>query len=194
MERKYKYFLLHKPYDVLSQFTDQMGRKTLASVYKFPPDVYAVGRLDMDSEGLLILTNDKKMTNLLLQPVHGHEREYLVQVEGIPTQEELKQLEDGVEISGNMTMPAKARIVEKVDIPARIPPIRVRKNVPTTWVSLTITEGKYRQVRKMTAKIGHPTLRLFRIRIENIHLGSLKSGEVRELTDAEVKELYEKIS
>lgn len=190
----YKYYIMHKPYDVLSQFTDKLGRRTLASVFKFPPDVYAVGRLDMDSEGLLLLTNDKKITNLLLHPIHGHEREYLVQVEGIPAAEELKQLEEGVEISGSMTMPAKVKIVEHIDMPPRKPPIRFRKHIPTCWLSVTITEGKYRQVRKMTAKIGHPTLRLFRMRIENITLGSLKEGEVRELTEAELTGLYEKVS
>lgn len=190
----YKYYILHKPYNVLSQFTDKLGRLTLASVYKFPSDVYAVGRLDMDSEGLLLLTNDKKITNLLLHPIHGHEREYLAQVEGIPTEEELKQLESGVEISGNMTMPAKVSIVNNVNIPERKPPVRYRKNIPTSWLSITITEGKYRQVRKMTAKIGHPTLRLFRVRIENIYLDDLKAGEVRELTDSELQGLYEKVS
>lgn len=189
----FKYLILHKPYDVLSQFTDKLGRKTLASVYKFPPDVYAVGRLDLDSEGLLLLTDDKKITNLLLHPIHGHEREYLVQVEGIPAEESLKKLEAGVEISGTMTMPAKVKLVENVNIPPRVPPVRFRRNIPTSWLSITITEGKYRQVRKMTAKIGHPTLRLLRLRIENIRLGDLECGDVRELSEKEIKELYEKV-
>jgi len=189
----YKYYIMHKPYDVLSQFTDKLGRKTLSSVYKFPPDVYAVGRLDMDSEGLLLLTDDKKITNLLLHPVHGHEREYNVQVEGVPSDESLKLLEEGVEISGNLTMPAKVKLLESVSFPPRIPPVRFRKTVPTSWLSIAITEGKYRQVRKMTARIGHPTLRLLRVRIENIVLGELKTGEVRELSSDEINGLYEKV-
>jgi 23S rRNA pseudouridine2457 synthase len=190
---KYNYLIINKPYDVLSQFTDKFGRKTLNKFYKFPPSVYPVGRLDMDSEGLLFLSDDKRLTKALLEPVYGHEREYLVQVEGVPSEEELEELRNGVIIEGRMTLPAKARLMGDLEIPPRKPPIRERKNIPTTWVSITLTEGKYRQVRKMTAKIGHPTLRLIRTRIENILLGDLKIGETRLLTENEIKELYKKV-
>lgn len=190
---KYNYYILNKPYNVLSQFTDKLGRATLAKLYKFPSTVYPVGRLDMDSEGLLLLTDDKKLTDKLLNPVNGHEREYFVQVEGIPSEEQLAQLKEGVIIEGRKTLPAKAKIIEGFELPARKPPIRERKNIPTSWLSVTITEGKYRQVRKMTAKIGCPTLRLLRMRIENIQLGNLKDGEVRELTENEVAEMYKRV-
>jgi len=190
---QYNYFIFNKPYNVLSQFTDKLGRPTIAGFYKFPPTVYPVGRLDMDSEGLLFLTDDKKLTDRLLNPVNGHEREYLAQVEGIPEKESLEQLEKGVIIEGRMTLPAKAKLLENVNLSPRVPPIRERKTIPVSWVSVTVTEGKYRQVRKMTAKIGHPTLRLLRVRMENILLGELKSGEARKLTEAELNELFKRV-
>ena len=184
-----KYFALNKPYRVLSQFTGDVGRKTLADVYKFPENVYPVGRLDMDSEGLLLLTDDRSLTEYLLNPENRHEREYYAEVEGIPTEEELKRLESGVIIERKMTLPAKAKLLTNFKIEARESPIRFRKTVPDCWISLTLMEGRNRQVRKMTAAIWHPTLRLIRVRIKNILLGDMKPGDVRILSGTEIKEL-----
>jgi len=184
-----KYFALNKPYGVISQFTKEAGRKTLADVYKFPKNIYPVGRLDMDSEGLLLLTDDRSLTEYLLNPDNKHEREYYAEVEGIPTEEELKRLESGVIFEGKMTLPAKAKILDNIKIEGREKPIRFRKNVPDCWISLTLMEGRNRQVRKMTAAIRHPTLRLIRVRIKNILLGNMKPGDVRILSDTEIKEL-----
>lgn len=186
-----KYFILNKPYGYLSQFTGSKGKKTLKDLYKFPNGVYPVGRLDMDSEGLLLLTDDKKLTEFLLNPNNLHEREYYVQVEGIPSEDDLKELERGVIIEGRNTLPAKACILNIFKIESRVPPIRVRKNIADTWISIIIHEGKNRQIRKMTAAIGYPTLRLIRIRIKNIRLGKLNPGCVRELTPVEIKKLKE---
>lgn len=190
MKKNLKYFAINKPYGVLSQFTDKEGRRTLESLFNFPKDVYPVGRLDMDSEGLLILTNDKFLTNYLLNPKNKHEREYFVQVEGIPTPEVLQKLSDGLIIEGRKTLPAKVKLIEEPDFPPRIPPIRERKTIPTSWISITLIEGRNRQVRKMTAAVGFPTLRLVRVRIKNILLGKLKFGEVRELTESEIEDLF----
>ena len=184
-----KYFAINKPYGVLSQFTGEAGKKTLADVYKFPKNVYPIGRLDKDSEGLLLLTDDKSLTEYLLNPKNMHEREYYAEVEGIPTEKELKKLESGVIIEGKMTLPAKAKMLDNVKIEARETPIRFRKYIPDCWISLTLIEGRNRQVRKMTASIMHPTLRLIRVRIKNILLGKMKPGEVRILSNTEVKEL-----
>lgn len=179
----YKYYAAYKPYGMLTQFTDGEGRKTLSDLYPFPKDVYAVGRLDMDSEGLILLTNDKKVNSFLLKPENGHEREYLVQVEGIPDRDALKKLETGVIIEGRKTLPARAKLlITPPEVPERIPPIRERKTIPVSWITLSLVEGKNRQVRKMTASAGHPTLRLIRIRIGKILLGNMKPGEVREIT------------
>lgn len=186
---KKKYFIINKPYGVLTQFTDDENRPTLASLYNFPKDVYPVGRLDMDSEGLLLLTNDKALTDYLLNPKQKHEREYYAQVEGIPTKEALQKLCSGVVIEGKKTLPAKAKLIDDPEYPPRVPPIRERKNIPTSWISLTLIEGRNRQVRKMTAAVGFPTLRLLRVRIESLLLGDLKSGEVRELSTKEISGL-----
>ena len=191
MKNQPKYFLLNKPYGVLTQFTDKENRPTLSSLYKFPKDVYPVGRLDLDSEGLLLLTNDKSLTNFLLNPKFKHEREYFVQVEGVPTEEAIKKLCDGVIIENRKTLPAKVKLIEDPNFEKRNPPIRERKNIPTSWLSITIYEGRNRQVRRMTAAVGYPTLRLVRVRIENLFLGNLKSGEVRKLTTDEIKQLKE---
>ncbi len=187
-----KYYIIHKPYGVLTQFTDKDKRPTLAQLYDFPKDVYPVGRLDMDSEGLLILTNDKELTDFLLNPKNRHEREYFVQVEGLPAKEALDKLKQGIVIKGEKTLPAKVKVIEEPGFPERIPPIRERKNIPTSWISLTLFEGKNRQVRKMTAAVGLPTLRLIRVRIENIHLTGLARGEVRPLRKEEIESLYKK--
>ncbi len=187
MDKKLFYFILNKPYGVLSQFTDKLNRKTLAGLYDFPKDVYPVGRLDMDSEGLLLLSNDKEMVDFLLNPANKHEKEYYAQVEGLPTEEDLQKLEEGVIIEGKKTLPAKAKIINDPQFPPRKPPIFPRKNKPVCWISVIVTEGRYRQVRKMTAAIGYPTLRLVRVRIKNILLGDLARGKVRELTTEEIR-------
>jgi 23S rRNA pseudouridine2457 synthase len=184
-----KYYALNKPYGVLSQFTGEGGELTIANLYKFPPNVYPVGRLDKDSEGLLLLTDDKSLTEYLLNPKNKHEREYYAQVEGIPANEELNKLETGVIIEGKKTLPAKVKLLSSFNIIPRKPPIRFRKNVPDCWISLTLTEGRNRQVRKMTASVGHPTLRLIRVRIRNILIGNLKPGQVRILNLSEIKKL-----
>ncbi len=187
MDNKLFYFILNKPYDVLSQFTDKLNRKTLAEFYDFPKNVYPVGRLDLDSEGLLLLSNDKEMVDFLLNPVNRHEKEYYAQVEGIPDEESLAKLEDGVVIEGKKTLPAEAKIIDDPQFPPRKPPIFPRKNKTVCWLSVVVTEGRYRQVRKMTASVGYPTLRLVRVRIKNILLGNLQPGKVRELTPGEIE-------
>jgi len=174
---------------MLSQFTDNDGRKTLSDIANFPKQVYPVGRLDFDSEGLLLLTDDKVLTDFLLNPRYKHEREYYVQVEGIPGNDDLQKLANGIIIQGEKTLPAKAKLITNPLFPPRIPPIRERKTVPTSWISLTLTEGKNRQVRKMTAHIGFPTLRLIRVRIKNIKIGKMLEGSYRELTDKEILKL-----
>jgi 23S rRNA pseudouridine2457 synthase len=191
-ETQKRYYIINKPYGVLTQFTDKEGRPTIGALYKFPKDVYAVGRLDLDSEGLLLLTNDVELTDYLLNPKNKHEREYYVQVEREAKEEALQKLRAGVEIKGEKTLPAKAKLIAEPGFPARVPPIRERKTVPTSWISLTLIEGKNRQVRKMTAAVGLPTLRLVRVRIENILLDNLKVGEVRELNVEEINKLYKK--
>ena len=190
--KNFKYYLLNKPFGVLTQFTDKENRATLGSLFKFPPDVYPVGRLDKDSEGLLLLTNDKSLTEYLLNPKNEHEREYYVQMEGILTENDLAKLRHGIELSDGKTLPAKVKLINDPDFPQRVPPIRERKNIPTSWISLTLVEGRNRQVRRMTAAIGFPTLRLVRVRIKNILLGDLKFGEVRELNGREVESLKQK--
>lgn len=188
-EENLKYCALHKPYGYLSQFTDKLNRKTLSHLENIPNDVYPLGRLDMDSEGLLLLSNDKLLVDYLLNPQNSHEKEYLAQVEGIPTEEELNRFRGGLMIENNMTLPGQIEISSPPNISERVPPIRKRLNIPTCWVKVIITEGRNRQVRKMTAAIGHPTLRLIRVRIKNILLGSLKPGELRKLAEKEIIEL-----
>lgn len=183
MKKLFKYFVVNKPYGVLSQFTDQDGRKTLAGLFAFPDDVYPIGRLDYDSEGLLLLTNDKALTEKLLNPKQKLEKEYFVQVEGVPTEKAITQLRAGVLIEKKKTLPAKVKILEdQSPFEERIPPVRFRKSIPTTWLSIVITEGRNRQVRKITATVGFPTLRLVRVRIGKIQLGDLRLGEVKEIS------------
>lgn len=176
-------YLLYKPYGVLSQFTDATGKKrTLADLYAFPPQVYPVGRLDETSEGLLILSDDKSLNQRILG--QGVEKEYWVQVEGLPTEEAMEKLRRGVDIKVRKkpyhTKPAKVSILDpEPDLPERDPPIRYRKTIPTTWLSLILTEGKNRQVRKMTAAVGFPTLRLVRWRIGPFTLQDFLLGEIR---------------
>ncbi len=179
---------LHKPYGVLSQFTPEPGShwRTLAD-FGLPPGVYALGRLDADSEGLLLLSDEPGLNSRLLDPAHAHRREYWAQVEGIPSAEALARLEcGGIDIDDYKTLPCRARLLEPAPLIApRNPPIRVRQSVPDRWFSLELTEGKNRQVRRMTAAVGHPTLRLLRVRIGQFALGDLLPGTWRELTAVE---------
>ncbi len=172
--------LFNKPYHVLSQFTDEEGRQTLADYIDFP-GVYAAGRLDYESEGLLLLTDEGWLQKLIADPRHKLPKTYLVQVEGIPTPDVLKRLEEGVELKDGMTRPAKATLISAPDLPPRNPPIRERKSVPTSWIRLVLREGRNRQVRRMTGAVGHPTLRLVRQKIGPWRLGNLQPGEWVEL-------------
>jgi len=207
----------HKPYSVVSQFSRDLPRGSAASVggspsrtlaeFGFPKNVYPIGRLDADSEGLLLLSDEPEWNERLLHPCHAHEREYWAQVERIPTPDSLKRLEKGVPIQGRKTLPCRAWMLEpqpevvvsslrlekigaqrrRYMISPRNPPIRFRKSVPDCWIGLELIEGKNRQVRRMTAAIGHPTLRLLRVRIGNFWLGDLPPGQWRILTMAETK-------
>jgi 23S rRNA pseudouridine2457 synthase len=189
----YRYLAFYKPYDVLCQFTDESPPAQPRSLLKdfIPvPGVYPVGRLDQDSEGLMLLTDDGALQHRLSDPRFGHPRTYWVQVEGQPDAAALAQLEAGVTIQGYRTRPAIARLLPtEPDLPPRHPPIRVRKAIPTTWLELTLTEGKNRQVRRMTAAVGYPTLRLVRVKLGELSWVGLAPGEWRDLTAAEVKRL-----
>lgn len=185
------YFALYKPFEVLCQFSPEGGKKTLQDILDVTQDVYPVGRLDYDSEGLLLLTNDKSLNAALLQPQRKHERTYYVQVEGTLTPGAMASLEAGVWISHNgkrfQTAPAKATILNAApQLPDRHPPIRFRKNIPTSWLALTLTEGKNRQVRKMTAAVGFPTLRLVRYSIGNLNIAGWAAGEYRQYSRNEL--------
>lgn len=186
---KTRVIAFNKPYDVLSQFTEEVkGQNTLAQ-FGLPSGVYAAGRLDRDSEGLLLLTDDGPLIKRLLDPRNGHERTYLVQVEGEITDAAIRSLCAGVSIGDHKTLPATARKTSTPRLPDRTPPIRVRNSIPTSWIELTLTEGKNRQVRRMTAAVGFPTLRLVRISIAHMKLGDLLPGEWRELRADEIKKL-----
>ena len=179
---------LHKPYDVLSQFTaDHPGQRTLAE-FGFGRGIYGIGRLDRDSEGLLLLSDEPRWTDALLNPGAAHPRTYHVQVEGDPTPAQLKSLVEGVVVQGRKTRPARARLLEpRPSWPPRVPPIRVRLSVPDAWIELELTEGRNRQVRRMTAAVGLPTLRLIRVRIGALDLRDLglAAGEWCRLSEAE---------
>jgi 23S rRNA pseudouridine2457 synthase len=187
-----RYILFYKPYGVLSQFTDEGGRQTLKD-YVPVPDVYPVGRLDWDSEGLVLLTDDGRLQHRLSDPQYGHPRTYLVQVEHLPDQQAIERLTTGVEVQDYRTKPARVKLLStEPTLPPRDPPIRDRQNIPTAWLELTLTEGKNRQVRRMTAAVGFPTLRLVRISIGSLSLAGLSLGSWRDLTPAEVKTLKRK--
>ncbi|MFZ4716505.1 MAG: pseudouridine synthase [Chthoniobacterales bacterium] len=183
----------NKPYGVLSQFTpDGSPNRTLAG-FGFPKGVYPIGRLDADSEGLLLLSDEAGLNTRLLDPERGHSRRYWAQVERIPSDELLAQLAAGVTIQEYRTRPCKAWMLDpQPEVPPRDPPIRVRKNVPDCWIALELTEGKNRQVRRMTAAIGHPTLRLLRVRIGNLDLAVLPPGMWREIDSDERSGLFDR--
>jgi 23S rRNA pseudouridine2457 synthase len=171
--------LFNKPYLVLCQFTDAENRSTLADYISFP-GIYAAGRLDYDSEGLVVLTDSGGLQHRISNPRHKLPKMYWVQVEGVPTDEVLARLERGVTLNDGPTCPARVKRVPEPELWPRHPPIRYRKNVPTTWLEITITEGRKRQVRRMTAALGNPTLRLVRVSVGEWGLGALKPGEWRE--------------
>jgi len=192
----HQYYIIYKPFGMLSQFSQSHGKPILGDLYNFPKDVYPVGRLDADSEGLLILTNDKYLNHKLLNPKFGHNRTYWVQVDNEATSDAIDQLKKGVEIKlktqNYHTKPAEVRKIDLPEnLPERNPPVRFRKNIPTSWIELTLKEGKNRQVRKMTAKVGFPTLRLIRKKIVNLDLNSMQPGDVLEIDKATI---YKKLN
>lgn len=176
--KSYQVIAFNKPYGVLSQFTSEHNHPSLES-FNFPPGVYPVGRLDRDSEGLLLLSDNGELISKILEPKKKFNKTYLAQVENIPNLESLSKLERGVMIKSGMTRPCQVSDLGQIDIPERTPPIRERKSIPTTWLKITLQEGKNRQVRRMTASIGHPTLRLIRVSIGNLNLEelNLKPGQ-----------------
>ncbi|MCX5754094.1 MAG: pseudouridine synthase [Candidatus Krumholzibacteria bacterium] len=178
---KDRLILFNKPFQVLCQFSGgHPGRSTLAEYIKIP-DVYPAGRLDYDSEGLLLLTDSGALHHLITNPRRKTEKTYLAQVEGSPGADALDRLRRGVRLQDGMTLPAKARLVETPDVWPRVPAIRYRKSIPTAWLELKIVEGRNRQVRRMTAAVGHPTLRLIRVRVGRWELGDLEPGTWKEI-------------
>lgn len=193
-----QYFIFYKPYQVLSQFSPEGNKTTLADHVLVAKDIYPVGRLDYDSEGLLLLTNDKALNHRLLHPVFGHEREYWVQVEGMITNAALQQLQKGVQLQVNgklyTTQPCLALLFDEAPlVPVRHPPIRFRKHIPASWIRVVLREGKNRQVRKMTAAVGFPTLRLIRYRIGQLTIVGMQPGDLQALDQPVVyKALFER--
>ena len=180
----------NKPYGVLPCFTDSDGRPTLAD-YIDLPGVYAAGRLDLDSEGLLLLTSDGTLAHHITDPQHNLPKLYLAQIERIPSEQALEQLREGVVLNGKETRPAEVRLLlDDPQLPDRPVPIRFRKHVPTAWVEITLREGLNRQVRRITAAVGHPTLRLVRVAIGPVLLGGLHPGKWRDLTSREISQIY----
>jgi 23S rRNA pseudouridine2457 synthase len=178
----------HKPHGVLSQFTPDGSPNRPLADFGFPKGIYPIGRLDADSEGLLLLSDEPELNERLLHPKRAHEREYWAQVERIPTAETLRPLSRGIAVQDRKTLPCRAWILEpQPELPPRDPPIRFRKNVPTCWLGLELIEGKNRQVRRMTAAIGHPTLRLLRVRIGQFEIAGIEPGKWKILSSAERK-------
>lgn len=183
----------NKPWGVLSQFTPDGSPNRPLAGFGLPPRVYPLGRLDADSEGLLLLSDEPGLNTRLLDPEHGHARTYWTQVERIPSDDALRRLAAGVVIQGHATRPCRAwRLDPQPEVPPRDPPIRFRKSVPDCWIALELQEGKNRQVRRMTAAVGHPTLRLIRMRIGALDLGTLAPGTWRELTASERRLIFER--
>jgi len=187
------YFIIYKPYQVLSQFSPSEGKKTLADFFDVPKDVYPVGRLDYDSEGLLLLTNDRLLNNRLLNPEFEHEREYWVQVDGAVDVHAIQQLQKGVAINIDgkkyHTKPCITSLFEKDPaVPERNPPIRFRKEILAPWIRMILTEGKNRQVRKMTAQVGFPTLRLIRYRMERLTIDNMQPGDMISLSQTTINQ------
>ncbi len=174
----------NKPYNVISQFT-QCGKYHTLAEFSFPKNTYPLGRLDADSEGLLLLSDEAGLNSRLLHPLNAHSRTYWVQIDGLPTNDELQKLQSGLVIADYTTLPCSAKIIETPNIHERMPPIRYRKTIPTSWIELKLTEGKNRQVRRMTAAVGHPTLRLIRVAIGSLTLEKLVEGEWRIITETE---------
>jgi 23S rRNA pseudouridine2457 synthase len=167
----------HKPYGVISQFTTDGSRHATLAGFGFPPRLYPIGRLDADSEGLLLLSDEAALNRRLLHPLQQHPREYWVQVERVPAPGSLQQLSEGLRVQNRLTRPCRVRLLDPApELPPRTPPIRHRKSVPTAWLTMELIEGKNRQVRRMTAAVGHPTLRLVRVRIGGYRLGGLAPG------------------
>ena len=179
--------VFHKPYGVLSQFTKKLPQHQTLADFGFPKDVYPLGRLDSDSEGLLLLSNEKKWNDILLNPRHAHERTYHAQVEGIPTEDALARLRKGILIQGYKTKHCLACLMNDPGYSPRVVPIRVRLKIPTRWIELKLIEGKNRQVRHMTSAVGFPTLRLIRVAIGNFQLGNLKPGKWRKLNSMDIE-------
>lgn len=185
-----RYILFHKPYDVLSQFTPEDGARSLAE-FDLPKGIYPAGRLDKDSEGLLLITDDGSLIEKLLNPKNEKQKTYWALVERVPTEEELQKFRSGLKIEDYITRPAEVKILDpQPEVPPRDPPVRFRKSVIDVWLEIKIVEGKNRQVRKMTAAIGHPTLRLIRKKIGHLDLGDLAPGTWKELTREEVNLYY----